>query len=381
MKRLLFCLLTLGCFCSFAQRSEISPIRIMEEADQLINNYQFERALGLLSDPGDSLTVAVIQRKGYCYLRLGNYVEAISQFERIVKIDSINPNALVQLGQLYAKNNQYEKARACYQKLIEGDSLNSYYYKQYASVAAQSNDVIGSVMNYLKAVRLNPKDVESYILLGNVLLEAEQYPLADTILNQALQIHKSPQLRLLLAKAQFGEERYEDVIRTTEQLMTKGDTIPAYARLLGISYFQLDRHQEVIPWMKFLMKSGQQAEWIYYYMGVSYQQLNMPDTAISYLNKAIEKGISDNISTYYTQLAMSYENIKDFKSAIRYYKAAYESSKSNILLYHLARNYDVYYKDKAQAIAYYKRYLNSDDTIKIAREYTRYRLDELTVLR
>jgi tetratricopeptide (TPR) repeat protein len=163
--------------------------------------------------------------------------------------------------------------------------------------------------------------------------------------------------------------------------MAKGDTIPVYARLLGISYFQLDKHEEVIPWMKYLLKSKQQAEWVYYYMGVSYQQLNMPDTAISYLNKAIEKGISDNISTYYTQLAMSYENIKDFKSAIKYYKAAYESSKSNILLYHLARNYDVYYKDKAQAISYYKRYLSSDDTIKIAREYTRYRLDQLSDLR
>lgn len=83
----------------------------------------------------------------------------------------------------------------------------------------------------------------------------------------------------------------------------------------------------------------------------------------------------------YTQLATSYESLKDFKSAIKYYKAAYESSKSDILLYHLARNYDVYYKDKSQAITYYKRYLSSDDTIRIAREYTRLRLDELSVYR
>jgi tetratricopeptide (TPR) repeat protein len=230
-------------------------------------------------------------------------------------------------------------------------------------------------------VQLNPRDIEAYVLLGNALLEDELYEVADSILTQAAQTHRSPQLRLLLAKAQLGEEKYAAVIRTTEQLMTKGDTIPAYARLLGISYFQLDKFEKVIPCMRFLSRSGLKAEWIYYYMGVSFQQTGQPDSAVAYLNKAIEEGISGNISTYYTQLATSYESLKDFKSAIRYYKAAYESSKSDILLYHLARNYDVYYKDKTQAITYYKRYLSSDDTIRIAREYTRYRLDELSVYR
>jgi tetratricopeptide (TPR) repeat protein len=163
--------------------------------------------------------------------------------------------------------------------------------------------------------------------------------------------------------------------------MMNSDTIPVYARLLGISYFQLDQYDKVLPCMKFLLKSDLKAEWIYYYIGVSFQQRHQPDSAVTYINKAIEEGISDNISNYYTQLASSYEDLKDFKSAIKYYKAAYESSKSDILLYHLARNYDVYYKDKAQAISYYKRYLNSDDTIKIAKEYTRLRLDQLSVYR
>jgi tetratricopeptide (TPR) repeat protein len=163
--------------------------------------------------------------------------------------------------------------------------------------------------------------------------------------------------------------------------MAKGDTIPAYARLLGISYFQLERYDKVLPLMKYLLDRDMKADWIYYYIGSSYQQLQQPDSAITYINKAIEAGISENISNYYTQLASSYEDKKDYKSAIKYYKAAYESSKADILLYHLARNYDVYYKDKSQAIAYYKRYLNSDDTIKIAKEYTKYRLDELSVYR
>jgi tetratricopeptide (TPR) repeat protein len=353
-------------------------------ADKLINNYQFAEALSMLipAGAGDStVAIDVLQRKGYCLFRMGNYGAAIREFERIIEVDSTNRNALFQLGQLYGRNTQFEEAYACYQSLISRDSTNSFYYKQLAIVASQANDPLLSIGSFMKAVKYNPRDIEAYAMLGNALLDIDQFETADSILTQALTINRSPQLRLLLAKAQLGEEKWEAVVKTTEQLMTKGDTIPVYARLLGISYFQLDQFDKVMPFMQVLLKADMKADWIYYYMGVSFQQRHEPDSAIVYLNKAIEAGISENISNYYTQLASTYEEKKDFKSSIKYYKAAYESSRADILLYHLARNYDIYYKDKSQAIAYYKRYLSSDDTIKIAKEYTRYRLDELSVYR
>jgi tetratricopeptide (TPR) repeat protein len=375
-------ILLLFCFSSTVAQELLSKQDRALEADRLMSNYQFSQALGILSFPEDSMAVDILQRRGHCLFRMGSYGSAIRQFEKIITLDSVNRNALFQLGQLYARNNQFANAYACYVKLIAVDSTNSFYYKQFGIVASQANDVIVSVANLFQAVSLNPRDIEAYALLGNALLESDQFALADSVLTNALTINnRSPQLRLMLARAQLGEEKYEEVIKTVGQLMVKGDTIPAYARLLGISYFQLDKFDQVLPCMKFLLKADMKADWIYYYYGVALQQLRQSDSAIAYLNKAIEAGISENISNYYTQLATTYEELKDFKSAIKYYKAAYESSKTDILLYHLARNYDTYYKDKTQAITYYKRYLNSDDTIKIAREYTRYRLDELSVYR
>lgn len=370
-------------FSSLAQ-DLISPQERLLVADKLINNYQFAEALSILTPPGagdSTVTIDVLQRKGYCLFRMGNYGAAIHEFERIIEADSTNRNALFQLGQLYARNTQFEDAYACYQSLISRDSTNSFYYKQLAIVASQANDELLSIGSFMKAVKYNPRDIEAYAMLGNALLDIDQFETADSILTHALTINRSPQLRLLLAKAQLGEEKWEAVIKTTEQLMTKGDTLPVYARLLGISYFQLDQFDKVMPFMQVLLNADMKADWIYYYIGISFQQRHEPDSAILYLNKAIEAGISENISNYYTQLASTYEEKKDFKSSIKYYKAAYESSKADILLYHLARNYDIYYKDKSQAIAYYKRYLSSDDTIKIAKEYTRYRLDELSVYR
>jgi tetratricopeptide (TPR) repeat protein len=147
--------------------------------------------------------------------------------------------------------------------------------------------------------------------------------------------------------------------------------------MLGISYFQLNEFSKTVECMNYLLMSGMKNEWIYYYLGVSYRELNKIPESIDAMTKAIGEGISDSIGIYYSQLAKSYEESKDYKKAIYYYQAAYESSKSNILLYHLARNYDVYFKDKSTAIAYYKRYLATDDTIKLAREYSKRRLNVL----
>lgn len=380
MKAICSIVLAATCFQLFAQQQSVE-ITFPQDVDNLIRSYQFSKAITLLEASEDSLSADVLQRKGMCYHQMGNYNEAISAYEELVSLDSTHQGGLLALGQLYAKEKQYGGSFICYIRLIGMDSLNSYYYKQYGIIAHQAGVVGVAVQNLFKAISLNPTDIESNALLAEILIEGEQPEAAEKLLTKALSLTTSSQLSLLLAKAQLAEKKYRKVIETTGQLIMKGDTLPAYARLMGISYFRLEEYEEAMTWLNFLLQTGMKAEWIYYFVGVSYQHLSKPDSAIIFLNKAVEAGISENIGLYYSQLATSYENVNNFKMAIKYYKAAYEESKSGILLYHLARNYDVFYKDKAQAIAYFKRYLESDDTIKLAREYSRSRVNELEFYR
>jgi tetratricopeptide (TPR) repeat protein len=380
MKAICVIVLATTCFELFAQQQ--SPeIPFPQDVDRLIQTYQFNKAITVLEAREDSLSVDVLQRKGICYHQMGNYKEAIDAYEELVATDSAHQGALLALGQLYAKQKQYGGSFICYIKLIGMDSLNSYYYKQYGIVAFQANIFGVAVDNLLKAIALNPTDVESNALLAEILLDGGQPEIADDLLTKALARTSSPQLSLLLAKAQLAQKKYNEAIQTTSQLLMQGDTLPAHARIMGIGNFRLEKYEEAIRWMNVLLKDNAKGESIYYYIGVSYQNLSKPDSAIIYLNKAVEEGISDHIGNYYAQLATSYENVNNFKMAIKYYKAAYEVSKSGILLYHLARNYDVYYRDKAQAIEYFKRYLESEDTVKLAREYSRSRMNELEFYR
>ncbi len=350
----------------------------LKEANELIENFQFEKALSILLQLNDSFNIHIPLQRGYCYSRLGNYKSAIESYRHVLQLDSSNRAALNQLGQLYSKSNQYNQAEECYNKLIDIDSLNSFYYKQYASLAASANNDSLAVILYTKTVSLNPRDMESFASLGNILLESEKYIELDSVINRALEADSLQAAILQLkAKSAFNQHQYKKVISTVKKILERNDTQPIHARLLGISYFQLDDYEKTVQCMNYLLLTGLKSDWVYYYLGASYRELNDLPKSIDAMNKAIEAGISENIGIYYSQLAKSYEENKDFKNAIHYYQAAYEKSKTKILLYHLARSYDIYFKDKSTAIAFYKRYLASDDTIKLAREYAKRRLDSL----
>ncbi len=302
--RLVFVFLSLVASVSVLGQVVPEKNEILKEADGIINCYQFEKALAVLERSPDTLNTEIIQRKGYCHSRLGNYQQAIKAYEMVVKTDSTNTNAFNQLGQLYTRTGQYDLAKDLYQKLMSADTTNSFYYKQYASLLTQTGEAVYAIAYYLRTVDLNPRDLEAYTSLANLLLDSEAFGMADTILMNAQKTIQHPQLKLLLAKAQLGEKKYKSVINNVNELLLHTDTTVTCARLLGISYFQLDKHDETISCMKYLIGSGAESDWIYYYIGASYQQLNNPDSAIVYLNKAIEAGISNNIGTYYTQTGL-----------------------------------------------------------------------------
>jgi len=374
MKAMCFIMLAAPCLQLFAQQESTEDLT--HKVDSLMKSYQFNKALTLLNARGDSLALETLQYKGYCYHQLGNYNEAIDAYTNILKSDPLNRRAWLALGQLYGRMKQYGESFNAYRKLIEMDSLNSYYYKQYAFVALEADAQDAAIASLQKALELNPTDIESTTKLAELLVDGEQPEMAEEILTNVLTRTSSPHLRLLLAKAQMDGKKYKEAIQTTTELMTN-DTLPAHARILGASHYKLGHSEEAIPWLKFMLEAGFKGEWIYYYIGAAYQELNKQDSAIVYFNKAVKKGTSQYMNSYFVQLATSYEAKSNFKMAIKYYKAAYRESRVGILLYHLACTYDVYYKDKAPALAYFKRYLESDDTIQAAREYSQHRVDQL----
>lgn len=372
-------------FCSLSRQGssqhsdaiEQSQSVLIAQADSLMTNFQFEKALNILQK-ADSVDKEILLRLGQCNFRLGASGGAIDPFERVLQLDSGNVTALNHLGQLYGRDGDFSKALSCFVKLIQLDSGNGYYLKQAGSMATRLNEISQAQRWYLQALRLNARDTESSVALANTFMLMEQYQLVDSIVQAAMVLEPNfKPLILLRARSAFEQREYGLSATTLNELLEKTDTTAVIARLLGISYFHLHEYEKVISCMQFLLTNKYDFEWVYYYMGVAFRELGDAAGAVSWLKLAVEKSISENTSAYYAQLGQSYEGVGNHSAAIKAYRAAYEFSKDGILLYHLARNYDVFYKDKTTAAAYYQRYLESDDTIRLAREYAKKRMQDM----
>jgi tetratricopeptide (TPR) repeat protein len=322
--------------------------------------------------------VDILLRIGQCNFTLGASAAAMHPYERVLQIDSLHATALNQLGQLYARAGDFDKAFAIFLRLARLDPRNSYYCKQAGSMATRAGNIAAAKFWFQKARELNPVDVEASVALGNILMTMELYGAVDSLVHQSLSVDPGfKPLLLLRARSAFEQQHYETVIITINSLLERTDTTALYARLLGVSYFYLHDYEKLIPCMAFLLKNMYDYEWIYYYMGVASRELGNVQVSITWFKMAIDKSISENTTIYYSQLGQSYEETGDHQQAIRAYRAAYNYSNDGILLYHLARNYDVYYKDRTTAAMYYQKYLESEDTTRLAKEYSRKRMQDM----
>lgn len=118
------------------------------------------------------------------------------------------------------------------------------------------------------------------------------------------------------------------------------------------------------------------------FIGLCYKDLKQNKESIAYLNFASRNALPYYLSDLYNQLGNVYSEERDFKQAVRSLKKAYslDSTKCDIL-FKIGNTYDVWQKDKTQAIRYYNAYLISKkEGSEFYRQLTEYSVDRLKKL-
>ena len=99
-----------------------------------------------------------------------------------------------------------------------------------------------------------------------------------------------------------------------------------------------------------------------YYLASAYQSEGDYKKADLFFNAAINNGYSHNLALYYHRLGVNFEQQKMYQEALRSYKDAYhyrDSQKegNEYLLFEIARVYEVYLYDTANAIENYRTFI------------------------
>lgn len=160
------------------------------QAMALMAAFQFDQAQALLSDcyHHEPSNTDYLLKIAYCNVQTGRYPDAKLFYAQVLKLDSLNAEALGALGNIAERESNYGKAAGYYQRLIQMDSTNAFYFKKNGFAARRRGQALPALGYFLRANELNDKDIETIDQLTDIYLALNQLDYAGQILTKGLQL-------------------------------------------------------------------------------------------------------------------------------------------------------------------------------------------------
>lgn len=325
-------------------------------------------------------SVWALEKRGFVKTNLGETPAAKKDLLKLLELDDQNVFALSYLASIFESEEHVPKAIKYYRALTKLDSTNFLYHRKLGMLNRKGGLIISAMESYMLAHRLNPKDMKTMKAMVEILIDNKQYSEADQILDTAkLQDSTNISMILLSARNAYEQKDYKTTTLFLKKTNGKIDLSNYYTKMYGYALMQLDSIDQAIYYLeKALTGDRSSKEGAHYYLALAYDKKGQADFTKFHYEKAIQEAFSPNVGIYYKNLGLKLEAEKDYKGAIAMFKKAYEYKKEGIVLYYLARNTDIYYKDKSIAVKYYSRYIESNDKNEA---YKNYAIERMKYLR
>jgi tetratricopeptide (TPR) repeat protein len=209
---------------------------LLDEAQHDIDANQFEAALAplqkFLAEKPD-IAWAHFQL-AYAYTALQRTEEARGEYQRATTLDPKMSEAFLNLGILLTEK---DPAAAVVPLRRAVDLLPAQSRPRFllGHALERSGDIPGAVDCYEAALRLDPRDVETIIHLGNLYVGLKRYPDAETKFRAGLELQpKSPQALLGLAETLEVEKKPEAAAAFRDYLAVQPDAPGAQSRVIHL---------------------------------------------------------------------------------------------------------------------------------------------------
>ncbi|QHS56743.1 hypothetical protein GWR56_14760 [Mucilaginibacter sp. 14171R-50] len=370
----LFCLY---CVVSFAQ-SKVDDALLLD----YYQNQRFAEAADYLksSYPEPVTDIKALGQLAYTNSMAGRLAFAEDYYQRIYNIDSTNTKVLISLGGLNMRRGNITKAEGYYKKITARDTTNFMVYKQLASISRDKNDLTSYIVYLQKANLLNPAEPDVAADLSDIYVNMKLNTQAEKVLNRAIANDKENIVLLnSLMKLQYAQKKWPETISTCLKLVNAGSQSGLVLTKLGIAYYNIKSYECSLAAFMDIDEQGR-SETSYYYTALAYKALKDQRMAIVYLDKAITEGISPNTAAYYGEMADSNEKLRHYKNALTAYQKSLQFNETPMVYYSLANVYDTNLKDKRSAVKYYKKYLASKPPVDKQKSFIAYSKSRVAVL-
>jgi tetratricopeptide (TPR) repeat protein len=220
-------------------------------AQAYTRNEEFDRALPLLvtatTRAGARPDPILLNLRGVAEYRTGKPQDAERSFNAAVKANPKDAASLFYLGRIFYERNDLNGAIAALNRATTNDPriASAWELLTYAYLrrAGEQNDSTKSSADYLSAVRAGEglmrvkSDADAATLLGQALINAQQYPRAVTILERAAMDDNAKGVTLYLLGTAYSQvKNYPKAINALERAAAKTPNDANIYRLLGYDY-------------------------------------------------------------------------------------------------------------------------------------------------
>ncbi len=186
-------------------------------------------------------------------------------------------------------------AEAALQKAVQIDKTNVDALEKLGKVQVQEGSIDKAIALYQQSIKDNPREVNFYILSGELYEAKKDWDQAKSMYQQALTISPDhPLASNNLAYVMLEQGGNVDVAMSMAQTARRGmPESPNAADTLGWAYYQKGIYQSAIGQFQEALKLGEKRgepddAAVHYHLGMAYQKLNQNALARQQLEKAIK---------------------------------------------------------------------------------------------
>lgn len=235
--------------------------------------------------------------RGNFLVKLGRYEEAISSFEKAIKIIPVNPESWHLRGFALAKLKRYQEALVDYEKAIELEPNRWYTWLGRSKILETLNRYNEALNSYNKGIQFSPNAAFLWQGRGGVFTKLQRYEEAIASYDRAIQIAPNVAgvglIWLERGDALKKLQRYEEAINSYKQATQ--DSIPLISMYgwtsMGITLYELKQYKEaVVAYGKALTIQGIQPfqDDVWVLQTAALRNLGRYEEALESVNKALE---------------------------------------------------------------------------------------------
>ncbi|MFW5978814.1 MAG: tetratricopeptide repeat protein [Bacteroidia bacterium] len=108
---------------------------------------------------------------GYCYTALNENKKALECYNKALELDNYNPEIYHEISNIYFEQKNYWDALFYAKKATIVDDETDYYFTSYGQIASQLKLKNEAIIAFEKAVEINPKTYNNWVLLIDELIK------------------------------------------------------------------------------------------------------------------------------------------------------------------------------------------------------------------